>query len=283
MSPQDKTLLVSIHGGHSGEFCNHAKETLEQVVQTYIQRGFAWVGITEHIPPVSNKFLYEEEIEAGLDALKMYDRFARYIETGRALQQKYADQIELLVGMEAEGYEAALPFAQHLKETFQLDYLVGSVHHVDNLSFDLNAQVYQQVAQAVGGVETLYCRYFDQQYEMLQHLQPQVVGHFDYIRLFDPDYRQRLQQPEILARIERNLSYIKSLKAILDFNVSPLRKGADEPYVSRAILLEARQRGISVVPGDDSHGIQYVGQNIPEGIQILQELGFDLTWQKPLK
>lgn len=283
MSSQNTAQLVSIHGGHSGEFCNHAKDTLEEIVQVYIKRGFAWVGITEHMPPVSDDFLYEEEIEAGLDARKIYDRFARYIEICRALQQKYANQIELFVGVELEGYDAALPFAQRLSETFQPDYMVGSVHHVDNLSFDLNSQEYQRLAQALGGVETLYCRYFDQQYKMIEQLRPQVVGHFDYIRGFDPDYKQHLQQQQILARMRRNLQLIKALDLILDFNVSPLRRGADEPYVSKAILLEARELGISIVPGDDAHGVQSVGQNIPEGIRILQALGFKTDWQKPVR
>jgi len=275
--------LVSIHGGHSGQFCNHAQDSLENIIQAYIEQGFLWVGITEHMPPVGDDFLYQEEIEAGLNAEKMYARFDRYISTCRELQYKYADQLEILVGFETEVYSGYEYFVQKLIAEFKPDYIVGSVHHINDLSFDLSKKQYLEVAEKVGGLEALYCRYFDQQYEMINALKPQVVGHFDYIRLLDPEYQQRLQQPDILERIHRNLRRIKDLNLILDFNVSPFRKGASEPNPTNFILLEARKLGISVVPGDDSHAISQVGLNLDKGITILQDLGFDTEWVRPIK
>ena len=57
---------VSVHGGHSGEFCCHAVDSLEEIVVAYIEKGLDWVGITEHAPPVDDRFRYPEEIKAGL-------------------------------------------------------------------------------------------------------------------------------------------------------------------------------------------------------------------------
>ena len=42
---------VSVHGGHSKEFGDANDSTLEEIVRAYIDKGFKWVGITEHIPP----------------------------------------------------------------------------------------------------------------------------------------------------------------------------------------------------------------------------------------
>ena len=55
--------FVSVHGGHSGQFCNHVSDALEKIVRAYVDRGFEWMGITEHIPPVSEEFLFPEETE----------------------------------------------------------------------------------------------------------------------------------------------------------------------------------------------------------------------------
>ena len=41
---------ISLHGGHSGEFCCHAQDGLADIIAQYIQMGFRQVGITEHIP-----------------------------------------------------------------------------------------------------------------------------------------------------------------------------------------------------------------------------------------
>ncbi len=278
MTKPETVELVSIHGGHSGQFCNHARDTLEEIVKAYLAGGFSWIGLTEHMPPVSDRFLYEEEIEASLDATKMRARFARYFSTGRALQHKYAGQIEIFVGFETETYSGYVPYVKKLITKFQPDYIVGSVHHIDDIPFDLSEGEYLTFAANMGGLETLYCRYFDQQYEMINSLNPQVVGHFDLIRLFDADYEQRLQTPDILERTRRNLQRIKELDLIIDLNVKPLSKGASEPYPAKSILLEARTMGIPVVPGDDSHGVRGAGLNIEKGITLLQELGFKTNW-----
>ena len=274
--------LVSIHGGHSGQFCNHAKDTLEAVVLAYIDKGFEWVGITEHMPPTEDRFLYPDEKAAGLTAADLYQRFGGYIQTCRKLQTQYAEQIRLFVGMETETYTGSDAFVFQLIKQFRPDYIVGSLHHVDDYPFDLGPDAYAQAAEALGGIDFLYERYFDQQYAMLQNQQPQVAGHFDIIRMYDPDYRKRVEKPVIKSSIERNLKLIKEMGAILDFNVSALRKGADEPYLSESILKTALSLGIPVVPGDDSHGVATVGANVGQGVAILHKFGFDLNWFEPV-
>ncbi|MCF8091664.1 MAG: hypothetical protein K9K40_04285 [Desulfotignum sp.] len=71
---------ISLHGGHSGEFCCPAEDRLADIIAQYIQMGFRQVGVTEHIPPKHSKFLYPEEIEQGLTVDHIYQRFARMLE-----------------------------------------------------------------------------------------------------------------------------------------------------------------------------------------------------------
>ena len=272
--------LISLHGGHSGEFCQHAKDMLEEIIRAYIEKGFAWVGITEHMPPVNDGFLFPDEREAGLTATAMMARFDRYMDTCRRLQEKYASQINLLVGFETESYSDAIPFAQRLIHTYRPDYIVGSVHHVGDINFDFDLLHYQQAAKAAGGVEELYARYFDAQYELITSLKPSVVGHFDLIRIFDAGYAKRLSNPEIEKRIDRNLHIVKQYGLMLDLNVRAFLKGAREPYISQPILSKAFDLNIPVVPGDDSHGVDTVGKYIKEGISLLETMGFNTQWQK---
>jgi histidinol-phosphatase (PHP family) len=273
--------LVSVHGGHSGEFCTHATDRLENIIAAYIERGFSWVGITEHMPPTEDRFRYPDEIERGLSADDLYRRFSCYIRTCRALQARYAPKIRICVGFETETYSDALPFAQHLIEMFEPDYVVGSVHHVGDINFDSGETEYHRAATAAGGLDALYLQYFDLQYEMIAALKPAVVGHFDLIRLYDPDYRSRLEKPAIRKKITRNLKRIQSEALALDLNMRALLKGASEPYVSSSILMEARDMGIPVIPGDDSHGVSTVGSGIEAGIERLMGMGFDTNWVLP--
>ena len=272
---------VSVHGGHSGQFCLHATDMLEEIIGLYIERGFPWVGITEHAPGISLELLYPDQQAAGLTPDFLLERFGRYMKECRRLQEKYRDRIEIFAAMESETYSGYREFMPYLMRTFRPDYIVGSVHFVDDMGFDYSQEQYDETAAAVGGKDELYCRYFDQQYEMIELLRPSVVGHFDLVRIFDPDYRTRLEKPAIMARIRRNLALIKELDLIMDFNLRSLLKGADEPYISRVILEMARKMEIPVVPGDDSHGLANIGVNMERGIAILAGMGFATDWRKP--
>lgn len=275
------TSFVSVHGGHSGQFCHHATDTLEEIIQLYIAKQFSWVGITEHSPAISEQLLYPDQVAAGLTPEFLFNRFVNYMKECRRLQEKYRSQIRIFAAMEIETYSGYEEFIPALINRFQPDYIVGSVHFVSDMGFDFSKEQYEKTVEAVGGILPMYCHYFDQQYEMIKLFKPAVVGHFDLVRIFDPGYKERLLQPEIMERIDRNLQLIAELDLIMDFNLRSLLKGADEPYISRVILEKAVQRGIKVVPGDDSHGLSSIGVNMEKAIAILDQLGCDTNWPEP--
>ncbi len=277
----NKPARVSVHGGHSGQFCHHATDSLEDIIKKYIDLGYLWVGITEHTPAINEGLLFPDEKEAGLKPEYLLHRFADYIKECRRLQKKYKDNITLFVGMEIETCSAYEKFVANLLERFRPDYMVGSVHFVDDIPFDFSKKEYDRAVSAAGDIGTLYCKYFDQQFSMLQAFRPAVVGHFDLIRIYDPDYKVRLQQSEIDSRINRNLEFIQENDLILDYNLRALKKGASEPYVSESILKKAVALGIAVIPGDDSHGVDSIGQYIDEAMPALERAGCSTDWQMP--
>ncbi len=84
-----------------------------------------------------------------------------------------------------------------------------------------------------------------------------------------------------MDRIKRNLDLIGELELIMDFNLRSLLKGADEPYISRVILEMALQKGIAIVPGDDSHGLSSVGGDMEKWVAVLEEMGGNTNWKQP--
>ena len=272
---------VSVHGGHSGQFCHHAKDSLEDVIKAYIDQGFTWVGITEHMAPLSDAFRYPDEAEDQQSAAFLREQFFSYFDECQKLKNKYSDQIEIFSAFETETYEGAQAFVNHLVEELKPDYLVGSVHHVNSICIDYDEGHFRQAVTTTGSLEALYLDYFDAQFEMLQALEPAVVGHFDLIRKFDPDYLHTLKNKKIWQRVKRNLDFIARKNLILDFNLRGFDK-ASEQYPSMPVLKEALAMGIAVVPGDDSHGVASVGRNYDRGIEILRSLGASTDWPKPV-
>ena len=278
-----KMKFVSVHAGHSGEFCCHAKDDLREVIRSYIKRGFEWVGISEHMPPFSDKFLYPLEIKMGHTSKSLQQRFKKYITTCKNLKEEYQEQIEIFVGFETEAYSGAFEYTKDLILNHKPDYIVGSVHHVNDIDIDSNENTYNEAIKRSGSIEKLYLDYFDLQYEMMQCLQPSVIGHFDLIRIYDPEYKERIKNPTIFDSIDRNLNWILSNDMILDYNLKGFLKNAKEPYITEPILSKAIELGIKIAPGDDSHGIESVGLNMEKGIQILSSKGVGNDWPKPNK
>jgi histidinol-phosphatase (PHP family) len=277
----DPVALVSAHGGHSGQFCSHAVDSLEDIVERYVERGFSWVGLTEHMPAMDDTFVPSEEREAGLNAHDTRARFAEYVRTARVLQQRYANTIDILVAFEVEVYTGNDLFIRELIDEFRPDYIVGSVHHIFDIPFDAGSEHYENAIRGAGGFEEMYCRYFDDQFAMIEAFRPAVVGHFDLVRILDSDYANHLSLDTVGERIERNLQAIADHGLQLDLNVRAIAKGQPEPYPTRAILERARELGVRAVIGDDSHGVDSVGRDMAQGIRVARELGFDMNWKRP--
>ena len=102
----------------------------------------------------------------------------------------------------------------------------------------------------------------------------------DLNRIRDPDWVARLARPAVASRIRRNLERMRELGLILDCNCRLLPRGG-ETYPASAILQMARELGVAVLPGDDSHSAAAAGLGIPEGIALLKRLGFSTDWPHP--
>ncbi len=274
--------LISLHGGHSGQYCNHARDLLEDIIQRYIELGFAKVGITEHVPPVNDRFLYPDEKELNLTAADLHKRFKDYFKNLNFLKKKYASKIKIFTGMETETYTGYVDHIKRLISTFQPDYIVGSVHHVDDICFDYSKNDYDQIVSLCGSYEAMYEKYFDLQYNMIKALRPFVVGHFDLIRIHDKNYKDRFLLPQIKQKIKRNLTLIKELNIVMDFNLRLVARDEKEPYLTPSILKTVKNMGIRVVPGDDSHGVDEAGRNVDKAIEILDTYKFELQWPDPM-
>nr|POF02999.1 putative histidinol-phosphatase [Quercus suber] len=219
------------HHSHSGQFCGHAANTLEEIVQKAIDKNMTTLCLTEHIHRERQDFYPEEEnshTEASLEQL--YDTF---YQEARRLKQVYAPRIEIFVGFEGEWIRPqSLTIMQHLLDKYPVDLFLGSVHHVHTIPIDYDTAQYHDARKVAGGTdEQIFADYFDSQYELLSVMKPPVVGHFDLIRLKadNPDCSFRTWSV-VWNKIVRNLTSIAEYGGILELNSSSIRKGMIEAY-----------------------------------------------------
>ncbi|WPH01566.1 Hypothetical protein R9X50_00441300 [Acrodontium crateriforme] len=271
------------HHSHSGQFCGHAVNTLEEVVQDAIAKGMTTFCMTEHMPREEHDF-YPEEANAHTTQTmaKMYDDF--YHEA-RRLQKAYAHRIQLFVGFEADWIRnSSVSFIQNLLAKYPVDLFVGSVHHVHTVPIDYDIPLYHKSRDISGGAdERIYEDYFDDQYQMLQSLKPPLVGHFDLIRLKSDDPERSLRAwPSVWEKVLRNLKYIAEYGGVVELNSSSLRKGMTEAYPQVDICKEFLRLGGQFTLSDDSHGIAQVGLNYDKVLRCMDKAGItELSYLVP--
>lgn len=217
------------------------------------------------------------QIESGHTIALLPPRHEAYLKEAVRLREKYKDQITILIGFEGEWIRP--DYAETIIELSKdpaVDYFIGSVHHVHGIPIDYDRTMYLNARSVSGTTDSqLFEDYFDSQYEMLKALKPQVVGHFDLIRLWSDDKDVDLKEMggEVWRKVVRNLELVKEQGGLLEVNSAALRKGMREPYPGKAICQEFMKMGGLFTLSDDSHGIEQVGLNFKKTLDYLHELG----------
>lgn len=302
------------HHSHSGSFCKHAHDTLESVIKTAIDKQFRIFSLTEHVPRLDQKYLYPEEEELDMTPETLRDQFERYIETARKLQSEINTQnskIKLLVGFESEGgiNDEHLKMCLELRKQMDADLVVGSVHHVNGTDIDFDQKSWNQAADECDGIRGLYRSYFQLVNNMIVTLKPEVVAHFDLIRLYSTteiemenvqDGKLETQVvkitqeeklgvsiehdwPEVWAIIEDCLQLIVDYDLTVELNSSAIRKGWNTPYPKDDIMRLMVSRGVKFVLSDDSHGDDQVGLNYQFVLSYIQKMGVKTIWYYDLE
>ena len=268
--------MVSLHGGHSREACDHATSGLEEIVEAAAARGFRIFGVTEHAPRVEARHLFREELELGWNVDTLDRLFEAHMARLDRLRDQFADRIALLKGFEIEVVpeDRYIQVMSAFRERFSMDYIVGSVHFVAGHIIDYIPEEYEKALEICGGAEKLAVRFYQTTAEMTAALRPEVVGHFDLVRMRFPDEASAATPPIRRAAFEA-LEVLRDTGAILDINTAGYRKGLGRPYPAPWIVDAARELGIGFCFGDDSHSVAQVGAHIEDARQYLLQHSVD--------
>lgn len=265
-------VWFSYHGGHSGEFCRHAKGELAAVVEAAIAAGFTTYGLSEHCPRFQREHLYPDEL--GLDPGELQVVFDRYVYTAQQLRERYREQLELLIGFETESLPTtSWPSAmRQIRASAPFDYVVGSVHSLGDTWIDLSPEAAERAARDNGGWESARCKYFDLLASLVDTLRPEIVGHVDLIRRFEaPDFAFSARE---LRHAERVFEAALAAGSALEVNAAPARRGFGPVYPGPQLLQRACQLGVPVTLGDDSHGPETVGVGLDASLRAIAAAGY---------
>ena len=185
-----------------------------------------------------------DDVQAESTIGELVQQFQRFLDEAHRLKNVYASQITLLVGLETEYISSADLDAldKLLKENAgRIQYIVGSVHHVNGVPIDFDLPTFQRAVDSLASHthEVFLETYFDAQFAVMQQFRPEIIGHFDLCRLYQPDLRI-LDFPSVRAKVERNICFAVSYGALFEVNAAAFRKGWASAYPSSDIVEVSR-------------------------------------------
>ena len=163
-------MIPSNYHTHT-RFCD-GKNSPEEIVREAIRLGCPELGFSGH----SYTFFDESYCmsQAGTQ---------EYIAVIRALQKKYRDKINILLGAEQDYYSNA--------PTGEYDYVIGSVHYVKKdgcyLPVDEGKEIQQENVRKFynGDFYGFIEDYYETVADLYRKTRCQIVGHFDLIKKFN--------------------------------------------------------------------------------------------------
>lgn len=278
-------MILSDYHMHS-EFSSDSEAPMEQMIERAIDLGLKQICFTDHMDYDYPKISLDHNDPSGdlyLDFL--FDPDA-YFTKLRQLQETYANQIDVRIGIEL-GLQAHIqPQVKQLMEQYDFDFAIGSSHLLygddpylrsfwEKLGCNLAPEELLSHTNA-GIVKKAIHDYLN---DILTNIRLfpwfQVYGHLDYIVRYAPGkdtFYQVSDHMEIIDEILKNL--ITSNRGI-EINTSGLKNGLKHANPHTDILKRYRDLGGEIITvGSDAHFPEYIAYEFAQARDFLMQSGF---------
>src|ERR671915_2163432 len=206
-------------------------------------RGLKQMGITEH-----DRYLDEIDLAA----------FQEAREISRDVELRLGIEIDFVPGAEErmDRDSSALPY----------DYIIGSVHRVDNEEVDhpQHQEIYEKWE-----TYDLYEAYYKNVRTAALSGRFEVLGHPDLIKIF-----RHFPERDITPILEETADAVAESGIVVDVNSAGLRKPVGEVYPAREFLRMFHKRGVPIVLSSDAHAPEEVAMGYDTSLALVHHVGY---------
>lgn len=261
---------------HNHTIMSDGADTAEDMIKAAVEKGFTHFAITDHCCT----YKYE-------DYSLNPSEYDAYVDVIEGLREKYADKIEVLVGIETERYgDLGYMMSDVSSIRKRLDFLVGSVHTFETGGY--TDAVDEERVKFSGNVKNAFSgsgralveNYFENYIGNINELKPEIAGHLDLVKknnlgqvFFDESsswYRDLVH--DALDTIRKN-------DCVMEINTGGAYKhGARCIYPDTWIIRHARDMNIRITMGSDAHSTDMIGYMYNIVLHRLKMCGVDTLY-----
>lgn len=230
-------ILIDYHT-HNAR-CGHAQGQIEDYIQAGIRRGLREIGISDHCP-----IYWKDGDDPQPNIAMAKSELPGYVAEVLRLKAKYADQINVRLGLEVDYIEGDEDACRAILADYAFDYLIGSVH------FSLNRNVYDN--RRWDGVPDVMAHYEDYYRLIAKSAHTgifDVIAHATAITAYAPKPIPAAIEPLQDAVLQE----IRAAGVAIEINTSGYRKMTTDPFPTPRMVAKAAALGIPITYGSDSH------------------------------
>ena len=240
--------------------CGHACGTPEAYVRSAIEHGLEEIGFNDHLPMLKywqpNYSMTPEQLP-------------EYVAQVHDLQRRFPE-ISIKLGIEADYYTPAEEDAtRELLARHPFDYVYGSVHCLDDWTFDDPERIAEWDARDVNAV---YEHYFAVLEQAVQSELFDILSHLDLVKKFG-----HRPTRDMSTAVERVLQACRDTGTAIEVNTAGLRKPVREIYPAPDILGRIHRCRVPIVLGSDAHAPHEVACDFDVARTLLRTRGFTET------
>lgn len=240
--------------------CHHAHGTVDQYLVRATELGIAEYGFAEHswwmIRPDTRNLCPSRE-ETAL--------YLRWMDEARELYDGTRGRPLLRVGLEADWVPDMLAPAREFVASYPFDYIIGSVHHIQDPSSGRWVGAWWFDSRELDAV---YEAYFDQVAQLARSGLCDILGHLDVIRRSG-----RVPQRGVLPFVERILPALVESGVAVEINASGRDHLNCDFFPAHDVLRLLVEAGVPITFGSDAHAVAHVGRYKEDVVRYLYDCG----------
>jgi histidinol-phosphatase (PHP family) len=243
---------------HNHTTWSDGTSTLAEMIDSARKAGLEELGISDHfaLAPGDPHFSWAL-------APELLDAYVAEI-----LQAKEATQgLTIRMGLEVDYFPGTIELIKQRLAPYPFDYLIGSVHFVDDFIIDLNAQPWEEISPDERN--HMWRGYWQLLREAAESRFFDIIGHFDLPKKFKFYPTMDLSKEALSA-----LDAIAAANMAIEINCSGWEKPVQEAYPSLFYLRESNRRKIPLIINSDAHTAENVIRNFERARRLAMEAGY---------
>lgn len=250
--------LVNTHSHTT--YCDHAEDSMRDMVEAAIAAGISTYAITEHYPMTLQGM-------AGGSAGMPYERLDEYVAEARKLRREHPE-MDIIVGAEVDWLGSLENRDLESEDWSRFELILGSVHFIDGWGFDDPAY---KGRWETAGVDEVWRSYFDAwcQAATAKSVPFHVMAHPDLVKKFGfkPSF-------DLSPLYEQAAEAVASAGRMVEVNTAGGWCPCNEFYPAPELLRAFCRAGVPCTVGTDAHAAVNVARGIREAYRYLYDAGY---------